>query len=197
VTETHLHKSSPRGLDVSSWCRVRSRPAPPHSRGRGPASPPLPPATSCRDTHCFQGTVTVNLLPYRGYIDFFKQKIRKNHRQFQCGSLTLRSRIHYFFIRLDPDPKPKHSKHPKLPPFHWSAHTRRKANVAKILVEELYDIFCVSYNPTVLRIRIRDPVPFRPLDPGSSAFFRPLDPGSGMGKKIGSGSGMNNPDHIS
>ncbi len=38
----------------------------------------------------------------------------------------------------------------------------------------------------VLRIRIRDPVPFLPLDPGS-----------GMGKKSGSGSGMNNPDHIS
>jgi hypothetical protein len=37
-----------------------------------------------------------------------------------------------------------------------------------------------------LLIRIRDPVPFLPLDPGS-----------GMGKKSGSGSGMNNPDHIS
>jgi hypothetical protein len=35
----------------------------------------------------------------------------------------------------------------------------------------------------VLRIRIRDPVHFWPLDPG-------------MGKKSGSGSGMNNPDHI-
>ncbi len=35
-------------------------------------------------------------------------------------------------------------------------------------------------------LRIRDPVPFWPLDPGS-----------GMGKKSGSGSGMNNPDHIS
>jgi hypothetical protein len=31
-------------------------------------------------------------------------------------------------------------------------------------------------------------------DPGSSTF---LTPGSGMGKKSGSGSGMNNPDHIS
>jgi hypothetical protein len=32
-----------------------------------------------------------------------------------------------------------------------------------------------------------------------SLFFLPLDPGSGMGKKSGSvsGSGMNNPDHIS
>ncbi len=38
----------------------------------------------------------------------------------------------------------------------------------------------------VLRIRIRDPVPFWPLDLGS-----------GMGKKSGSGSGMNSPDHIS
>jgi hypothetical protein len=27
--------------------------------------------------------------------------------------------------------------------------------------------------------------------------FRPLDPGYGMGKISGSGSGMNNPDHIS
>ncbi len=27
--------------------------------------------------------------------------------------------------------------------------------------------------------------------------FLPLDPGSGMGKNPGSGSGMNNPDHIS
>jgi hypothetical protein len=31
-------------------------------------------------------------------------------------------------------------------------------------------------------------------DPGSDAF---LTPGSGMGKKSGSGSGINNPDHIS
>jgi hypothetical protein len=31
-------------------------------------------------------------------------------------------------------------------------------------------------------------------DPGSGAF---LTPGSEMGKKSGSGSGMNNPDHIS
>jgi hypothetical protein len=38
----------------------------------------------------------------------------------------------------------------------------------------------------VLRIRIRDLVPFNPLYPGS-----------GMGQKSGSGSGMNNPDHIS
>ncbi len=30
-------------------------------------------------------------------------------------------------------------------------------------------------------------------DPGSGAFFTP---GSGMGKKSGSGSGMNQPDHI-
>ncbi len=37
----------------------------------------------------------------------------------------------------------------------------------------------------VLRIRIQDPIPFRPLDPGS-----------GMGKKSGSGSEMNNPDHF-
>jgi hypothetical protein len=38
----------------------------------------------------------------------------------------------------------------------------------------------------VLRIRIRDPVPFWPLEPGS-----------GMGKKSRSGSGMNIPEHIS
>ncbi len=38
----------------------------------------------------------------------------------------------------------------------------------------------------VLRFRIRDPMPFWPLDPVS-----------GMGKKTGSGSGMNNPVHIS
>jgi hypothetical protein len=41
------------------------------------------------------------------------------------------------------------------------------------------------FNP-VLRIRILDPVPFGPLDPGS-----------GMAEKSGSGSGMNKPDHIS
>jgi hypothetical protein len=34
------------------------------------------------------------------------------------------------------------------------------------------------------------------LDPGSGAFW-PLDPGSRMGKKSGSGSEMNKPDHIS
>jgi hypothetical protein len=38
---------------------------------------------------------------------------------------------------------------------------------------------------TVLRIRIRDPV-----------SFWPLDLGSGMGGQSASGSGMNNPDHI-
>jgi hypothetical protein len=38
---------------------------------------------------------------------------------------------------------------------------------------------------TVLRIRIRDAVPFWPLDAGS-----------GMGKKSRSGSGMNIPDHV-
>jgi hypothetical protein len=43
--------------------------------------------------------------------------------------------------------------------------------------------FCLSLS--VLWIRIRDPVPFCPLDPGS-----------GMGKTW-SGSGTNNPDHIS
>ncbi len=32
------------------------------------------------------------------------------------------------------------------------------------------------------------------MDPGSGAFFTP---GSGMGKKSGSGSGMNKPNHIS
>jgi hypothetical protein len=36
----------------------------------------------------------------------------------------------------------------------------------------------------VLQIRVRDPVPF-------------FTPGSGMDKKSGSGSGLNNPDHIS
>jgi hypothetical protein len=38
----------------------------------------------------------------------------------------------------------------------------------------------------VLLIRIRDPV-----------LFWPLHPGSGMGKKTRSGTGMNIPDHIS
>ena len=42
------------------------------------------------------------------------------------------------------------------------------------------------YSFPVLRIRIRDPVPFWPLVPGS-----------GMDKKSRSGSGTNNPDHIS
>jgi hypothetical protein len=39
-----------------------------------------------------------------------------------------------------------------------------------------------------VEIRIRDPVPFLPIDPGS---------GIGDGLKSGSGSGMNNTDHIS
>jgi hypothetical protein len=37
-------------------------------------------------------------------------------------------------------------------------------------------------------------VPVSVADPESGAF---LTPGSGMGKKSGSGSGMNNPDNIS
>jgi hypothetical protein len=40
----------------------------------------------------------------------------------------------------------------------------------------------------------RSSVPFLPLDPESGAF---LAPGSGIGKKSGSGSGINIPDHIS
>jgi hypothetical protein len=32
---------------------------------------------------------------------------------------------------------------------------------------------------------------------GIRCLFGPLDAGSGMGKKSGSGSGMENPDHIS
>ncbi len=47
-------------------------------------------------------------------------------------------------------------------------------------------LFFMEILVSVLRIRIRDPVPFWPLDPGS-----------GMGKKSGSGSGMNNPDQVS
>jgi hypothetical protein len=48
----------------------------------------------------------------------------------------------------------------------------------------------------VLRIRIRDPCLFDPWirDPG---WVKNQDPGSGMGKKSGSGSWMNNPDQIS
>ncbi len=42
----------------------------------------------------------------------------------------------------------------------------------------------MGWNKPVFRIRIRDPVPFRPLDPG-------------WVKTQESGSGMNNPDHIS
>ncbi len=49
---------------------------------------------------------------------------------------------------------------------------------------------CLEYRYVKKRLEqccgIRDPVPFWPLDPGS-----------GMGKKSGSGSGMNNPDDIS
>jgi hypothetical protein len=41
-----------------------------------------------------------------------------------------------------------------------------------------------------VKISVADP------DPGSDAFLT-LYPGYGMGKKAGSGSGMNNPDHIS
>jgi hypothetical protein len=69
---------------------------------------------------------------------------------------------------------------------------------------------CGTAEKAVLRNREKstvaepDPGPFWPLDPGwvknqdpdpgSYAF---LTPGSGIGKKSGSGSGMNNPDHIS
>jgi hypothetical protein len=47
-------------------------------------------------------------------------------------------------------------------------------------------VYFTNFSVPVLRIRIRDPVPFCHLDPGS-----------GMGKKSGSGSGTNKPDHIS
>ena len=46
--------------------------------------------------------------------------------------------------------------------------------------------FIKFYNFSVVQIQIQDLVPFWPLDPGS-----------GIGKKSGSGSGKNNPDHIS
>ena len=50
-----------------------------------------------------------------------------------------------------------------------------------VLLDLLLPDHKTSHLTPVLRIWIRDPVP----------------PGSGMGKKSGSGSGMNNPDHIS
>ncbi len=70
---------------------------------------------------------------------------------------------------------------------------QRKVEKWEILFQGPSPISKKSANLTkhaVLRIRIRDPVPFWPRDPGS-----------GMGKKQdpdpGSGSGMNIPDHIS
>jgi hypothetical protein len=185
VTETDLHKSSPRGLDVSSWCRVRSPPAPPHSRGRGPASPPLPPATSCRPTHCFQGTVTVNLL---SHIDFFSQKIRKNHKQFQCGIFPLRIRIQYFFLKIGSGSETfsQHntlSPQTPLPPSPVSWHAKESKCCENLTRRSKRYILCFLQPDSVAD-----------SDPGSGAF---LAPGSGMGKKAGSGSGMNNPDHIS
>ncbi len=51
-----------------------------------------------------------------------------------------------------------------------------------------YSITVGTYTLLKTETSVADP------DPGSSAF---LTPGSGMGKKSGSGSGMNNPDHIS
>ena len=54
-----------------------------------------------------------------------------------------------------------------------------------VMIHVLFGMFSVLY--CCMPISVADP------DPGSVAF---LTPGSGMGKKSGSGSGMNNQDHI-
>jgi hypothetical protein len=51
--------------------------------------------------------------------------------------------------------------------------------VGTIFLVRVRNIFTQICNNAVLRIRIRDPVPFWPLDPGS-----------GVGKKLGSASGI-------
>ncbi len=60
-----------------------------------------------------------------------------------------------------------------------------------------YEIRCTNGCRVLLKdanpssfVSVADP------DPGSGAFLT-RDPGSAMGKKSGSGSGMNNPDYIS
>ncbi len=66
------------------------------------------------------------------------------------------------------------------------AQTWRAPTAADISSTSFCKTAKIKIFSAVLRIRIRDPV--------SSAF---LTPGSGMGNKSGSGSGMNNTDHIS
>ncbi len=62
--------------------------------------------------------------------------------------------------------------------LHWSSCSSNRGQIRICILSSRFGI------QAVLRIRIRDPVPFWPLDPGS-----------GKGKKSWSGSGMNNPDH--
>jgi hypothetical protein len=58
-------------------------------------------------------------------------------------------------------------------------------------------LLCQSYGiPRYFKFKIYLTSSVADPDPGSGAFLT-LDPGSGMGKKSGSGSVMNNPDHIS
>jgi hypothetical protein len=60
-----------------------------------------------------------------------------------------------------------------------------KYRTAAVYNESISTVICASAYRPVLRLRIRDPVPF-------------LTPGSGMGKKSVSRSGMKKePDHIS
>ena len=64
---------------------------------------------------------------------------------------------------------------------------KKTASLRVQIEKNIIRLTCVAFSYHVSAvIRIRDPVPFWPLDPES-----------GMGKKSGSGSGMNNPDHIS
>jgi hypothetical protein len=65
------------------------------------------------------------------------------------------------------------------------------------IMYDVFEIFTKTRVPVCLVLRIWDPVPFRPLDPGSGAFLTPRSGGWVINQDPGSGSGINNPDHIS
>ncbi len=71
----------------------------------------------------------------------------------------------------------------KRPNFHSYPKLRGMSSLKKFLRQSLR-----TGKFSVLRIRIRDPVPFLSLDPG---WVKSQDP------DLGFGSGMNIPDHIS
>ena len=91
----------------------------------------------------------------------------------RCISLAFLNPDRAIQINVNPDPK-----------FCNLDQLKLSINRSRHHLEKMWERLRTNRLSLFPVLRIRDPVPFSPRDPG-------------MGKKTGSGSGINNPDHIS